>query len=109
VPDLADVVIRDPRVERPSSPDVDGVGALARVAWGRRVLMQGLMLAVVVFLMATVPLLVWQRQTFGVDAARSLAVLVPPLLASGAAGILVAALIARTAARAVQSARDLRR
>ena len=110
VPDLAEVVIRDPLpVERPYPRDTDGVGALARVAWGRRVLMQGLMLALVVFLMATVPLLVWQRQMFGVDSARSLAVLVPPLLASGAAGILVAALIARTAARAVQSERDPRR
>ncbi len=110
VPDLAEVVIRDPLpTEWPSGRDADNVGTLARVPWGRRVLLQGLMLALVVFLMATVPLLIWQRQTFGVDAARSLAVLVPPLLASGAAGILVAALIARTAARAVQSARNPRR
>lgn len=110
VTDIADLVFRDPTSpESPAIHEPDGVGSLARVGWGRRVLLQGLMLALVVFLMATVPLLIWQRQTFGATAAQSLAVLLPPLLASGAAGILVAALIARTAARGVQTGRSPRR
>jgi hypothetical protein len=60
------------------------------------------MLAIVVFLVSTVPLLVWQSQQFGVTAAQSLIALAPPLLASGAAGVLVASLIARTTARGLE-------
>jgi hypothetical protein len=82
-----------------------GIVSLLKVAWGRRVLLQGLLLALVVFLMSTIPLLVWQMQTFGATAARSLFVLAPSLLAAVAAGILVAALIARTAAGSGRSDR----
>ena len=103
--DLADVVFREPPPSFAAAQDAspEGLESLLAVGWGRRVLLQGLMLAFVVFLMSTVPLLVWQVQTFGVTAAQSLVALVPPLLAAGAAGVLVAALIARTTARGLQS------
>jgi pSer/pThr/pTyr-binding forkhead associated (FHA) protein len=103
--DIGEVVIRDrpagagPRRVAPSY----GVGSLLAVRWGRRALVQGLALAAVVFVVSTVPLVAWQLQTFGVSPARSLVVLVPGFLASAAAGLLVAGLIARTVARGVQS------
>ena len=103
--DLADVVFREPPPSFAAAQDAspEGLESLLAVGWGRRVLLQGLMLAFVVFLMSTVPLLVWQMQTFGVTAAQSLVALAPPLLAAGAAGVLVASLIARTTARGLQS------
>jgi hypothetical protein len=104
--DLADVVFRERAPAIVPSERVDvGIVSLLKVAWGRRVLLQGLLLALVVFLMSTIPLLVWQMQTFGATAARSLFVLAPSLLAAAAAGILVAALIARTAAGSGRSDR----
>jgi hypothetical protein len=101
-PDLGQVVFRDPPAAPPGDPLPDGLGSLMTASWGRRVLLQGLMLALVVFLMSTVPLLVWQSQQFGVTAAQSLVALAPPLLAAGAAGVLVASLIARTTARGLE-------
>ena len=98
--DLADVVFREPpRVPQPAQGPDAGIQTLLKVSWGRRVLLQGLLLALVVFLMSTVPLLMWQMQTFGASAAQSFLVLAPSLLAAAAAGVLVAALIARTASR----------
>jgi pSer/pThr/pTyr-binding forkhead associated (FHA) protein len=98
--ELADVVFREPLATPlpPGHADL-GIQMLLKTAWGRRVLMQGLLLALVIFGMSTVPLLVWQMQTFGASAAQSMVVLAPPFLAAAAAGVLVAALIARTAAR----------
>ena len=100
--DLGQVVFRDPPAAPAADPLPDGVGSLLAAGWGRRVLLQGLMLAFVVFLMSTVPLLVWQSQQFGVTAAHSLVALAPPLLAAGAAGVLIASLIARTTARGLE-------
>jgi hypothetical protein len=98
--DLADVVFRESAVvPLPAEHTELGIQMLLKVAWGRRVLTQGLLLALVIFVMSTVPLLMWQMQTFGASAAQSMVVLAPPLLAAAAAGVLVAALIARTAAR----------
>jgi hypothetical protein len=101
--DLAEVVFRDvPAAAVDDQRPPQGIQSLIAVGWGRRVLLQGLMLALVVFLMSTVPLILWQLQAFGVSAAQSLVVLMPPLLAAGAAGVLVASLIARTTARGLQ-------
>jgi predicted component of type VI protein secretion system len=98
--DLGDVVFREPAAAPLCVEAAElGIQTLVKGAWGRRVLMQGLLLAVVIFAMSTVPLLMWQMQTFGTSAAQSVVVLAPPLLAAAAAGVLVAALIARTAAR----------
>ena len=101
--DLADVVFREPAAPAADTQRLpQGIQSLIAVGWGRRVLLQGLMLALVVFLMSTVPLLVWQMQLFGVTAVQSLIVLMPPLVAAGVAGMLVASLIARTTARGLQ-------
>jgi predicted component of type VI protein secretion system len=81
--DLADVVFREPPPSLAAAQDAspEGLESLLAVGWGRRVLLQ----------------------TFGVTAAQSLVALAPPLLAAGAAGVLVASLIARTTARGLQS------
>ena len=103
-PGIGEVVIRErPAAATPALTASYGVGSLLAFAWGRRALVQGVMLAAVVFAVSTVPLLAWQLQTFGVSAVQSLIVLVPGFLASAAAGLLVAGLIARTVARGVQS------
>jgi len=103
--DIGEVVFREPPAAAapPRLAPSYGVGSLLGSGWGRRAIGQGVMLAAVVFIVATVPLIAWQVQTFGVSAARSLVVLVPAFLASAAAGVLVAGLIARTVARGVQS------
>lgn len=103
--DIGEVVFRERPVAAapPRLAPSYGVGSLLGSGWGRRAIGQGVMLAAVVFIVATVPLIAWQVQTFGVSAARSLVVLVPAFLASAAAGVLVAGLIARTVARGVQS------
>lgn len=104
-PDIGEVVFRERPAAAPLPRAVPsyGVGSLLGFTWGRRALVQGVMLAAVVFIVATVPLIAWQMQTFGVSAARSLIVLVPAFVASVAAGMLVAGLIARTVARGVRS------
>jgi len=104
--DLGEVVFRERPGAAPArqpAAAASGVGSLLGVAWGRRALVQGVLLASVVFIVATVPLIAWQMQTFGASVAQSLIVLVPAFLASAAAGMLVAGLIARTVARGVRS------
>jgi hypothetical protein len=97
-PDLSEMAFRESPLLPPAPAAGYGIQSLVRHSWGRRVLLQGLMLALVVFLIAVVPLTVWQARTFGITPLETWAVLVPPLLASAAAGLLVAALIARTTA-----------
>jgi pSer/pThr/pTyr-binding forkhead associated (FHA) protein len=102
VPDLADMTIRrggTVAIARPGSGEYLGVQWLARRAWGRRVLLQGLLLALVVACVTTIPLLAWQARTFGVTAVSSVAVLAPALIAGVFAGLMVASLIARTTAK----------
>ena len=105
--DAADVVIRDragvtaPRVEAEAAIPDTGVGTLAATGWGRRVLFQGVLLALIVFLVTVIPLLAWQTRAFNASALQAWSVLVPTLGASVFAGIMVAALIARTAIRGV--------
>jgi hypothetical protein len=102
VPDLADMTIRrDGTVEFAAREPGGylGVQWLVRRAWGRRVLLQGLLLALVVACVTTIPLLAWQARTFGVTAVSSFAVLAPALIAAVFAGVMVASLIARTTVR----------
>jgi predicted component of type VI protein secretion system len=102
--DIGEIPIRDvpagalPPVAMPA-PDEVGVQSLVRVGWGRRVLLQGVLLALVVFLMTVIPLVAWQSQVFGASALQAWSVLLPPLGASAFAGLMVAGLIARTAVR----------
>jgi len=109
--DAGEVVIREtggsgltPRASSAAvAPGEDlHVQALVGVGWGRRVLVQGLVLSLVVFLMTAIPLLAWQARVFGATALQAWAVLLPPLGAAVFAGIMVAALIARTAVRGAQ-------
>ncbi len=110
--DVGEFVIRDgrsgaPPAVAPASPPAAviadlGVQALARTRWGRRVLMQGLLLVLVVHLITVIPLLAWQTRVFGASALQAWSVLLPTLGASVFAGIMVAGLIARTTARGAQ-------
>jgi pSer/pThr/pTyr-binding forkhead associated (FHA) protein len=102
MPDLADMTIRREGAAtiRARQPDVYlGVVWLLGRPWGRRVLLQGLLLALVVAAVTAIPLLAWQFRRFGVTAVSSLSVLVPALAAGVFAGVMVAALVARTTAR----------
>jgi predicted component of type VI protein secretion system len=105
--DIGEIVIREAAgaAVPPADPrglDDLGVQALAGVGWGRRVLVQGVLLALVVFLMTVIPLVAWQARVFGASALSAWTVLLPPLGASAFAGAMVAGLIARTAVRGVR-------
>ena len=108
--DVGEIVIRDARSSAPpaavpAQPTATaelGVQALAGTGWGRRVLMQGLLLVLVVYLITVIPLLAWQSRVFGASALQAWSVLLPTLGASVFAGIMVAGLIARTTARGAQ-------
>jgi hypothetical protein len=102
MPELADLLLRDPTVSPRKQPAVVGavgIRALMAERWGRRVLIQGMLLAIVVFLITAIPMLAWQEQRFGRHAGEAWAALVPTLLASMAAGLMVSALIVRTTIR----------
>jgi pSer/pThr/pTyr-binding forkhead associated (FHA) protein len=103
--DAGEVVIRERsgtgstfRGADPVLPDAS-VGTLAATGWGRRVLLQGILLSLIVFIVTVIPLLAWQTRAFNASALQAWSVLVPTLGASVFAGIMVAALIARTAIR----------
>lgn len=98
-------IIRDGTVAMRALPTLEylGVQWLAGRSWGRRVLLQGVLLALVVAAVTTIPLLAWQARTFGMTAITSLTVLIPALLAATFAGVMVASLIARTTARGLQN------
>jgi hypothetical protein len=103
--DVGDLVFRDAALlpEVPPAP-VMSLQALAGRGWGRRVLAQGLLLAIVVFTMACLPLLAWQARA-GIAALESWTVLLPAALASAFAGVMIASLIARTTARGLDGER----
>jgi pSer/pThr/pTyr-binding forkhead associated (FHA) protein len=77
-----------------------GVRDLVSTGWGARVLAQGALLAMVVFLITVVPMLNWFTGVTGpVPNGLLVRMLAAPLLAALAAGLMVASLIARTTAR----------
>lgn len=106
--DVGEIVIREQAPaahdEMAASADL-GVQALTSLGWGRRVLGQGLLLALVVFLMTVIPIVAWQARVFGVSALQVWPVLLPPFAASAFAGVMVAGLIARTAVRGSERGR----
>ena len=84
---------------RPPRPGF-GVRDLLSTGWGARVLAQGALLAMVVFLITVVPMLNWFTGVTGpVPTSLLVRMLAAPLLAALAAGLMVASLIARTTAR----------
>ena len=101
MPELADLLLREPTVSiRPARATANvGIRWLLGQTWGRRVLLQGVLLAIIVFLITAVPMLAWQQQQFGRHAGEAWAALIPTLLASAAAGLMVSAVIARTTIR----------
>lgn len=79
-----------------------GVQDLMTTPWGWRVLAQGVLLAGLVFLMVTIPMLNWLTSAAGpIGTGLLLRMLAAPLLASLFVGLIVASLIARTTARAL--------
>ena len=80
-----------------------GVQDLMTTGWGWRVLGQGVLLAGVVFLMVTIPMLHWLTSVSGpIGNMLLLRMLTAPLLASLFLGLIVASLIARTTARGLE-------
>ena len=80
-----------------------GVQDLMTTGWGWRVLGQGVLLAGIVFLMVTVPMLHWLTSISGpIGNMLLLRMLTAPLLASLFLGLIVASLIARTTARGLE-------
>jgi hypothetical protein len=80
-----------------------GVQELMSSSWGWRVLAQGALLAAIVFMITVIPMLAWFTATTGPIASGTLLrMLGAPLAAALVAGLMVAALIARTTARALR-------
>ena len=80
-----------------------GVQDLMTTSWGWRVLAQGVLLAGLVFLMVTIPMLNWLTSVAGpIGTGLLLRMLAAPLLASLFVGLIVASLIARTTARGLE-------
>lgn len=80
-----------------------GVQDLMTTSWGWRVLAQGVLLAGLVFLMVTIPMLNWLTSVAGpIGTGLLLRMLIAPLLASLFLGLIVASLIARTTARGLE-------
>ena len=79
------------------------VQGLMTSGWGVRVLAQGVLLAGIVFLMVTLPMLNWLTSVHGpIGAGLLVRMLAAPLLASLFVGLIVASLIARTTARGLE-------
>jgi hypothetical protein len=106
LPDVGDMLIREtaPPAPAPDAPSDLSVQWLVARGWGRRVLVQGVLLALIVFGVTAIPLVGWQRRA-GVPAFQSWAVLVPAAVAAAFAGVMVASLIARTTARGLAGRR----
>ena len=79
-----------------------GVQDLMTTSWGWRVLGQGVLLAGLVFLMVTIPMLHWLTSFEPVGNGLLFRMLIAPLLASLFVGLIVASLIARTTARGLE-------
>jgi hypothetical protein len=93
------VAVRPPAAPRPRL----GLTDLMRSSWGWRVLGQGVLLAGLVFLMVTLPMLNWLNAVAGpIDSGLVLRMLAAPLAAALFVGMIVASLIARTTARALK-------
>jgi hypothetical protein len=76
---------------------------LMTTSWGWRVLGQGVLLAGLVFLMVTIPMLNWLNAQAGpIGNGLLLRMLAAPLLAALFVGMIVASLIARTTARGLE-------
>jgi hypothetical protein len=100
--DAGEVTIRASQNLPPLRPPRPGFGVrdLLSTGWGARVLAQGALLAMVVFLITVVPMLNWFTEVTGpVPTSLLVRMLAAPLLAALAAGLMVASLIARTTAR----------
>ena len=80
-----------------------GVQELMHSTWGWRVLGQGVLLAGLVFLMVTIPMLNWLNAVAGpIGNGLLLRMLAAPLVAALFVGMIVASLIARTTARGLE-------
>jgi hypothetical protein len=100
--DAGDVRIQTAQALPPLRPPRPGFGVrdLVSTSWGARVLLQGALLAMVVFLITVLPMLSWFTGVTGpVPNGLLVRMLAAPLLAALAAGLMVASLIARTTAR----------
>jgi hypothetical protein len=100
--DAGEVTIRTSQSLPPLRPPRPGFGVrdLVSTNWGARVLAQGALLAMVVFLITVVPMLKWFTAVTGpVPKSLLIRMLAAPLMAALAAGLMVASLIARTTAR----------
>ena len=100
--DAGEVTIRGSQSLPPLRPPRPGFGVrdLVSTGWGTRVLVQGALLAMVVFLITVVPMLKWFTAVTGpMPNSLLIRMLAAPLLAALAAGLMVASLIARTTAR----------
>ena len=88
----------------PAAPRRLGVQDLLRSPWGWRILLQGILLAGLVFLMTAIPMLSWFTATTGpIGTGMLVRMLAAPFGAALFAGLMVAALIARTTAQALAS------
>lgn len=102
----ADLPLTPPRHRAAGAPSAGrlGVRELLATGWGWRVLLQGSLLAGLVFLVTAVPMLSWFTATTGpIRTGMLVRMLAAPLLASLIAGLMAAALIARTTARGLQT------
>src|SRR5215218_9258818 len=103
--DAGEVVLRERALQPGSSaaspPDLSVFG-LAGSRWGRKVLLQGLALGLLVLVLTSAPLIAWGQMN-GASILSSWPVLLPVVVAAAGAGVAVASLIARTTARGLSS------
>ena len=91
-----------PGLRPPPSPPL-GVTDLMKSRWGIRVLGHGVLLAGIVFLMVTIPMLHWLTSIVGpIGTGLLVRMLAAPLLASLFVGLIVASLIARTTSKGLE-------
>jgi hypothetical protein len=89
-------------LREPISPRL-GVTDLMKSHWGKRVLGHGVLLAGLVFLMVTIPMLHWLTSIAGpIGTGLLMRMLAAPLLASLFVGVVVASLIARTTSKGLE-------
>jgi FHA domain len=101
--DAGEVTIRTESHRVPVLRKPLGVQDLLASSWGWRVLAQGVLLAGIVFLMTAIPMLNWFAGVAGPMSKGLMArMLAAPLLGAVFAGVMVASLIARTTARALE-------
>ena len=104
--DFGDVTLRIPAMPDGVSPRTHRFGLFDLLAsrWGVAVLVQGVALAVLVFVVTALPLLNWAGSTVGpIHPGLVVRLLAAPLVAAVVGGALVASMIARTTARGLKS------